>query len=686
VLALLLAGVLAPQTTLTIVTASFPPGSVGTLYAEGLTVSGGTSPYAWSLAGGSLPPGLTLYSFGTISGYPTSGGTYQFTLSVTDAQNHVASRAFSIVIAGAAFSITPTGALPSGIVGQNYNPVTLTATGGVAPLTWAAGPGLPPGLSISHQTGVISGTPTTAGAFSFTVQATDAAQNVASANLSITIGVGPLTITTVPPLFAGSVGQAYSQTFNASGGKPPYTWSIATGGGALPAGLTLNSTTGTVTGTPTTAGTSTFTIQVTDSAAATAQQSFSLNINPPALTLIVVSAVPSGTVGVSYSQKLPLAASGGTPPYTWSLTSVPPLAGLVFDPVGVALNGTPTSPGTFNLTVQVSDSAGLTASKTLALTIAPGALGITTARQLPDASLNNPYSQAITAQGGSPPYTWSATGLPTGLAFNSSTGIISGTPSAAGSFAIAITVQDSTLSQFSDRFTLNVDFPAAPNVTLSGPPNPAAPAQQYPIGVTLANPYPVDISGQLLLTFSPDTGPTDQTIQFASGGNTASFTVPAGTTAAIGGSPLALQTGTVSGTLTISVRLQAGGVDITPSPAPSVSTQIAAAAPVIANLQFTVTGSSTLNIVVTGYATSREVTQAVFTFSAVAGQTLQTAATSITVDVSSLFDGWFQNTASAQFGTQFIFTQPFTIQGSASAVIPVSVTLVNRIGQTTSHF
>ncbi|MGO9260804.1 MAG: hypothetical protein ACLQU1_31525 [Bryobacteraceae bacterium] len=74
--------------------------------------------------------------------------------------------------------------------------------------------------------------------------------------------------------------------------------------------------------------------------------------------------------------------------------------------------------------------------------------------------------------------------------------------------------------------------------------------------------------------------------------------------------------------------MQAGGVDITPSPAPSVSTQIAAAAPVIANLQFTVTGN-TLSIVVTGYATSREVTQAVFTFSAAAGQTLQTAATSL---------------------------------------------------------
>jgi large repetitive protein len=677
--AVLLAGVAAGQSAPTIVNSSFPPGAVGTLYAQGLSVSGGTAPYTWSLTAGSLPPGLTVYSFGTISGVPTSSGTYQFTLTVTDARGLIASANLSITIAGPAFSITTT-SLPSGIVGQNYSPATLTAAGGTAPLTWAVSAGLPPGLGIS-QAGVISGTPTAAGVYPFTVQATDATGKSASANLSISITTSPLTITTIPPLFTGTVGQPYAQAFSASGGKPPYNWTVS---GSLPAGLNLSSTNGTVTGTPTTAGASNFTLQVTDSASATAQQNFSITVNPPALTLLVVSSVPSGTVGVSYSQTLPVQASGGTPPYTWSASGSVP--GLVFQSAApVALSGTPTSSGTFNLTVQVADSAGLTANKTLAVTIAAGALGITTARQLPDGALNTPYTQTIAATGGVPPYTWSATGLPAGLVVNSSTGVIGGTPSAAGSFGVAITVQDSTLSQFSDRFTLNVDFPAAPGVTLSGLPNPAAPATQYPIGVTFAGPYPADITGQLLLTFSPNSGPGDQTIQFASGGTTASFTVPAGGTATLSSVPLALQTGTVAGTLTISLRLQAGGVDITPSPAPSISTQIAAAAPVITSVKSSVSGS-TLSIVVTGYATSRTMTQAVFAFSAVAGQTLQTTASSITVDVSSLFGGWFQGTASAQFGTQFIFTQPFTIQGDATAVAPVSVTLVNSLGQATGKF
>jgi hypothetical protein len=91
-------------------------------------------------------------------------------------------------------------------------------------------------------------------------------------------------------------------------------------------------------------------------------------------------------------------------------------------------------------------------------------------------------------------------------------------------------------------------------------------------------------------------------------------------------------------------------------------------------------------VVVTGYSTAREVTQAVFTFSAATGQTLQTSASSITVDVSTLFGTWFVDPANSQFGSQFVFTQPFTIQGDPTQVIPVSVTLTNRTGSVTMNF
>ena len=152
---------------------------------------------------------------------------------------------------------------------------------------------------------------------------------------------------------------------------------------------------------------------------------------------------------------------------------------------------------------------------------------------------------------------------------------------------------------------------------------------------------------------------------------------PAGSTAPDG--PLAIQTGTVSGTITVSLRLQAGGIDITPSPAPLVSTQVLRAAPVIRSVQVNRNGT-TLNLVLTGYSAAREATQAVFSFNAASGQSLQSAASSITVDVSTLFGNWFVDPANSKFGSVFIYTQPFTIQGDINSVIPISVTLTNRLG------
>src|SRR5206468_620014 len=122
-------------------------------------------------------------------------------------------------------------------------------------------------------------------------------------------------------------------------------------------------------------------------------------------------------------------------------------------------------------------------------------------------------------------------------------------------------------------------------------------------------------------------------VQFSSGGTVASFTIPAGSTTA--DVTTAVQTGTVAGTITVSLRLQAGGIDITPNPAPTATAQIARAAPVIRSVQANRNGN-TINLVVTGYSTAREITQAVFAFSAASGQALQPSASSITVDLNTL--------------------------------------------------
>jgi len=217
-------------------------------------------------------------------------------------------------------------------------------------------------------------------------------------------------------------------------------------------------------------------------------------------------------------------------------------------------------------------------------------------------------------------------------------------------------------------------------VMISGLPTTGSvdPAAQYALQITLGSAYPAPISGTAILSFSPLTGVGDTTLLFVNGSTTASFTIQAGSTNA--DVPLSFQTGTVSGTINISLRLSAGNVDITPNPAPTITAQVPSGAPVITGTQVS-RSSNGISIAITGYSTSREVTQAVFAFSAASGQTLQSTASSITVDVSNLFSGWF---ASSTQGSLFVFTQPFTVQGDPTAVIPVSVTLTNRLGSTTA--
>jgi Putative Ig domain len=159
-------------------------------------------------------------------------------------------------------SVTTT-SLPAGTINVPYSS-TLSASGGEPPYSWTVtGGALPPGLGLSTA-GVISGTPTAGGVYNFTVQVTDTLTNMASAPLSITIQTGPLVITTMS-LPTGTVNVPYDAMLGASGGTPPYTWSLVQGMGTLPIGLSLDPGTGLIMGTPTVAGTSNFTVQVMDS-------------------------------------------------------------------------------------------------------------------------------------------------------------------------------------------------------------------------------------------------------------------------------------------------------------------------------------------------------------------------------------------------------------------------------------
>jgi len=276
---------------------AFANGPAGVPYSDSLTASGGAFPYRWDLVSGSLPPGLTLTTInnnGIISGIPTTEGTFPFTARVTDFVGGVATRLFTITI-GPVLTITTT-SLPDGVVGSAYSQ-TLTNINGTAPFTWSIDSGaLPPGIQLNSATGVISGTPTSAGNFTFDVQVNDALQAVAHRTLSIKI---PLLIS--PNALSGIVLAAFSQTLTATGGQPPYIWFS----GALPAGLQLNSATGVISGTPGTAGSSPVVFTATDVNGLTGTKTVTINILlPPA---------PATTIGVGTTTQPVVTISTGAP-------------------------------------------------------------------------------------------------------------------------------------------------------------------------------------------------------------------------------------------------------------------------------------------------------------------------------------------------------------------------------------
>ena len=276
-----------------------------------------------------------------------------------------------------AMSFTTASPLPSGTVGVGYSQ-TIAVTGGTAPYVWSITAGaLPSGLALSSATGAIGGTPTSAGSFTFTVQVTDSAAATASQayTLAVSSPGSPLSIVTASPLPSGTAGATYSQWLAAAGGKLPYSWSVSNG--ALPSGLTLNSATGAISGTPKSAVTFTFTIRVTDSAGAMASQVYTLTVILPGSPLTIATASPlsSGTVGVGYSQTI--AVTGGTAPYVWSITAGALPSGLALSSATGAIGGTPSSAGSFALTVRVTDSAAATASQAYTLTVSTAGLSLT---------------------------------------------------------------------------------------------------------------------------------------------------------------------------------------------------------------------------------------------------------------------------------------------------------------------
>ncbi|MBM4146350.1 MAG: hypothetical protein FJ240_08775, partial [Nitrospira sp.] len=285
--------------------ATLSTGTVGQAYSYQLQTSGGQIPITFSFVSGLFPPGLNLGSTGSISGIPTSSGTYSFTASATDSCAvgvQIVQGNFSIAVNPApcpAISITSPSTLSTGNVGDGYS-YQLQTAGGQAPIIFSLTSGLLPSGLILSSTGLISGTPTVTGTYNFTVRVTDSCAGGAQSlqgNFSITVNAAPcpaLSITSPSMLTSGTIGQGYSYQLQTSGGQPPITFRFMSD--TYPPGLRITSS-GLISGTPTSAGNYTFRVRVTDSCAAGAQSAendFSIMVQliPPPVT-ISVNPVPS---------------------------------------------------------------------------------------------------------------------------------------------------------------------------------------------------------------------------------------------------------------------------------------------------------------------------------------------------------------------------------------------------------
>jgi len=357
-----------------------------------------TFPVTFTLTAGSLPPGLTMSTQSAtsvvISGNTTKTGTYNFTIKAAIGSN-ISTLTYQITVtvqgppdqllcsaANGSFLSNGVCVLPDATVGVPYQQGRLVTSHGAGGTLTVVSGSLPPGLSLpgtfTGSSDIVGGTPADPGVEpgrNFTVQGTgDQGQPLYQAYTIMVDQNVPLSVNASGGAdFGGTVGQNFFAYFFVSGGAAPFTWSVASG--QLPPGLTLQSPYGPrdandqLAGTPTTAGTYTFTMRVADFDGQQATQQFTTTIDPP---LQITGTMPAGTVGVPYSQDL--IAHGGAPPYSWSIFANDPLPpglslGTTAPDYNNVLTGTPTQAGTFSFLIQVTDTQGNSVNGTVTITI-----------------------------------------------------------------------------------------------------------------------------------------------------------------------------------------------------------------------------------------------------------------------------------------------------------------------------
>ena len=429
-----------------ITSATTANGTVGAAFSY--TIVATNTPTSYSVTG-TLPAGVSVTG-NVISGTPTASGTFSVTLYATNAGGTGTQNLTITILPNA--SVITSATTANGTTGSAFS-YAITATN--TPTSYSETGALPAGVTINTITGVISGTPTVSGTFAITVKATNAG-GTGSQNVTITILPNAPVITSATTV-NGTVGSAFSYAIIATNTPTSYSET-----GALPAGVTINTTTGIISGTPTASGTFAITIKATN-VGGTGTQNLTITINNPIPGVPVITSATTaiGTVNTAFSYTI----TATNTPTSYSETGALP-AGVTINTTTGVISGTPTVSGTFAITIKATNAGG-TGTQGLTITINPATppAPVITSATTAIGTVNTAFSYAITAT--NIPTSYSETGaLPAGITINTTTGVISGTPTVSGTFAITIKATNAGGTGTQGlTITINTATPAAPVIT-----------------------------------------------------------------------------------------------------------------------------------------------------------------------------------------------------------------------------